>query len=128
MEIPFYLCDGLFFHSSAKYAFLVLVAAGAPPPGAPQMNRPPPGFGQPAPMPAMSTAGPTGPTHTQQQVAGAPPGAPPTSHPPPGFPPPGAHINPQVYRQNYGAGQTLFLANHVIILHFDCLLQCNQFK
>uniref|UniRef100_F1L937 Cleavage and polyadenylation specificity factor subunit 6 n=2 Tax=Ascaris suum TaxID=6253 RepID=F1L937_ASCSU len=30
--------------------------------------------------------------------------APPTSHPPPGFPPPGAHINPQVYRQNFPSG------------------------
>lgn len=70
------------------------------------MNRPPPGFGQPPQaLPSMSSAGTAGPSSTTQPVTGmAPPGAPPTSHPPPSFPPPGAHINPQVYRQNYGGG------------------------
>lgn len=58
------------------------------------MTRPPPGFGQPPQaMQSLSNAGPTHPP-----LAGAPP----TSHPPPSFPPPGAHINPQVYRQNFG--------------------------
>uniref|UniRef100_A0A0R3S2T6 RRM domain-containing protein n=1 Tax=Elaeophora elaphi TaxID=1147741 RepID=A0A0R3S2T6_9BILA len=84
----------------------VQLSAGAPPPGAPPMSRPPPGFGQPPQaLPPMSSAGPAGPSSTSQPVTGmAPPGAPPTSHPPPSFPPPGAHINPQVYRQNYGGG------------------------
>lgn len=81
-----------------------IILAGGPPPGAPTMNRPPPGFGQPPQALSMSSAGPSGPSSTSQSVTGmAPPGAPPTSHPPP-FPPPGAHINPQVYRQNYGGG------------------------
>ncbi|VDN05956.1 unnamed protein product, partial [Onchocerca ochengi] len=66
------------------------------------MNRPPPGFSQPPQaLPPMSSAGPAGPSSTSQPVTGM---APPTSHPPPSFPPPGAHINPQVYRQNYGGG------------------------
>ncbi|VDN55947.1 unnamed protein product [Dracunculus medinensis] len=78
------------------------VNLSAPPPGIPQvqlgagappMTRPPPGFGQPPQaMQSLSNAGPTHPP-----LAGAPP----TSHPPPSFPPPGAHINPQVYRQNF---------------------------
>lgn len=64
-------------------------------PGAPQMNRPPPAFGHPPQgVPPLSSAGPM-----PQPL----PAAPPTSHPPPAFPPPGAHINPQVYRQNFGA-------------------------
>lgn len=64
--------------------------------GAPQMNRPPPTFAHPPQgVPPLSAAGPM-----PQTVSAAPP----TSHPPPGFPPPGAHINPQVYRQNFGGG------------------------
>ncbi|VDM46525.1 unnamed protein product [Toxocara canis] len=62
------------------------VQLGATPP---QMNRPPPAFTHPPQgVPPISTA---------TTITGAPP----TSHPPPGFPPPGAHINPQVYRQNF---------------------------
>lgn len=60
--------------------------------GAPQMNRPPPTFPHPTQgVPPLSSAG------SMPQTT-----APPTSHPPPGFPPPGAHINPQIYRQNFG--------------------------
>uniref|UniRef100_A0A914ZIA2 RRM domain-containing protein n=1 Tax=Parascaris univalens TaxID=6257 RepID=A0A914ZIA2_PARUN len=62
------------------------VQLGATPP---QLNRPPPAFTHaPQGVPPISTSAPMA-------------AAPPTSHPPPGFPPPGAHINPQVYRQNF---------------------------
>lgn len=62
------------------------------------MNRPPPTFPHPTQgVPPLSSAG------SMPQTT-----APPTSHPPPGFPPPGAHINPQIYRQNFGGLYKMF--------------------